>query len=174
VSRRVLGHSRPPVQWVPGVLCPGVKRGLGRDADHSPDLVRRSWRSRSYTSSPPCASIAMLWDCFTWRSATGDSHLQDRCEKYVCVVWVRMWLAFFSKLLLEVALQCLVTPASPRCYLLAYFPNMDVGLSYHQSVCVSPTNNFWAAWYIFMKFGTEVVPFKGTVNHLKIIEIKMC
>jgi hypothetical protein len=30
----------------------------GRDADHSPHLVPRSRMSRSYTSSPPSASIA--------------------------------------------------------------------------------------------------------------------
>jgi hypothetical protein len=31
---------------------------------------------------------------------------------------------------------------------LVYFPNMKVGLSNHQSVClsVSPTNNFGTAW----------------------------
>jgi hypothetical protein len=47
---------------------------------------------------------------------------------------------------------------------LAYFPKMKVGLSNHLSVCVSvsPTNNFWTAWYIFMTFGMEVMPFKGT------------
>jgi hypothetical protein len=33
VSRPALGLTQPPVQWVPGVLSPGVKRG---DADHSP------------------------------------------------------------------------------------------------------------------------------------------
>jgi hypothetical protein len=38
---------------------------------------------------------------------------------------------------------------------------MKVGISYHQSVCVSPTNNFWTARYIFMKFGMEVMPFEG-------------
>jgi hypothetical protein len=34
---------------------PGGKARLGRDADHSPPLVPRSWMSRSYTSSPPQA-----------------------------------------------------------------------------------------------------------------------
>jgi hypothetical protein len=29
-------HPAPPVQWVPGVLSPGVKARPGRDADHSP------------------------------------------------------------------------------------------------------------------------------------------
>jgi hypothetical protein len=45
---------------------------------------------------------------------------------------------------------------------LAYFAKMKVGLSNHQSVRVFPTNNFWTARYIFMKFGTEVMAFKGT------------
>jgi hypothetical protein len=36
VSRPALGPSQPPVQWVPGVLSPGVKARPGRDADHSP------------------------------------------------------------------------------------------------------------------------------------------
>jgi hypothetical protein len=30
------GPTQPPVQWVPGVLSPGVKARPGRDADHSP------------------------------------------------------------------------------------------------------------------------------------------
>jgi hypothetical protein len=30
------GPEVPPVQWVPGVLPPGVKARPGRDADYSP------------------------------------------------------------------------------------------------------------------------------------------
>jgi hypothetical protein len=44
VSRPALGSTQPPVQWIPRVLSPGVKRGRGV--------------SRSYTSSPPSAFVA--------------------------------------------------------------------------------------------------------------------
>jgi hypothetical protein len=47
-----LGPTQPPVQWVPGVLSPGVKRGRGVMLTTHPHLVSRSWMSRSYTSSP--------------------------------------------------------------------------------------------------------------------------
>jgi hypothetical protein len=42
ILRPALGPTQPPVQWVPGVLSPGVKARPGRDADHSPHLVPRS------------------------------------------------------------------------------------------------------------------------------------
>jgi hypothetical protein len=53
VSRPALGPTQPPVQWVPGVLSPGVKRGRGVTLSAHPHLVPRSWMSRSYISSPP-------------------------------------------------------------------------------------------------------------------------
>jgi hypothetical protein len=36
VFRPALGPTQPPIQWVSGVLSPGVKARPGRDADHSP------------------------------------------------------------------------------------------------------------------------------------------
>jgi hypothetical protein len=52
VSRQALGPTQPPVQWVPVVLSPGVKRGRGVTLTPQPNLVQRSWMSRSYTSLP--------------------------------------------------------------------------------------------------------------------------
>jgi hypothetical protein len=45
----------PPVQWVPGVLSLGVKRGRNVTLTTHPHLVPRlrMSMSRSYTSSPP-------------------------------------------------------------------------------------------------------------------------
>jgi hypothetical protein len=47
-----LGHTQPPIQWVPGALSMGVKRSEP-EADHSPPSsaeVKNAW---SYTSTPP-------------------------------------------------------------------------------------------------------------------------
>jgi hypothetical protein len=43
---------------------PGAKVWPGRDADHSPHPVPRSWMSMSYTSSPPWRFHGVLRDCF--------------------------------------------------------------------------------------------------------------
>jgi hypothetical protein len=53
VSRPALGPTQPLVQWVPGVLSQGVKRGQGVTLTTHPHLVPRSRMSRSYISSPP-------------------------------------------------------------------------------------------------------------------------
>jgi hypothetical protein len=55
VSRPALGPIQPPVQWVPGVLSPGVKRGRGVMLTTHTHLVPKSWMSRIFTSSPPQA-----------------------------------------------------------------------------------------------------------------------
>jgi hypothetical protein len=58
VSRPALGPTQPPVQLVPGVFSPGVKRGRGVTLTTHHHVVPRSWLSRSYTSFPPSASMA--------------------------------------------------------------------------------------------------------------------
>jgi hypothetical protein len=45
--------TQPPIQWVPGVLSPGVKSGRGMTLTTRPHLVPRLRMSRSYISSPP-------------------------------------------------------------------------------------------------------------------------
>jgi hypothetical protein len=60
VSRPALGSMQPPVQWLPGVLSPGLKRGQGVTLTTHFHLVPRSRMSRSYTSSLPSAFIACI------------------------------------------------------------------------------------------------------------------
>jgi hypothetical protein len=52
LSRPALGHTQPPVQFVPGVLPPGRKRGRGVMLTTHSYLVPRSRMSRSYIFSP--------------------------------------------------------------------------------------------------------------------------
>jgi hypothetical protein len=59
-------RTQPPVQWVPGALCPGVKRGRGVMLTTHPLLVPRLRKSRSCTS---CHTNAPLW------SVTGPLYL---------------------------------------------------------------------------------------------------
>jgi hypothetical protein len=74
VSRPALRPTQPPIQWVPGVLSPGVKRGRSLTLTANSHLVPRSVMSRSCTFSPPChlhggsgtafaleQSIVILW-----------------------------------------------------------------------------------------------------------------
>jgi hypothetical protein len=74
-SRPALGPTQPPVQWVPGALSPGVKRGRGLMLTTHPLPVPRLRKSRSYTS---CHQNAPLW------SVTGPLTLSEVNMMCVC------------------------------------------------------------------------------------------
>jgi len=57
-SRLVLGLTEPPVQWVPGVLSPGVK-WPGNEADHSLPSNAKVKNEWSYTSTLPYVIMAL-------------------------------------------------------------------------------------------------------------------
>jgi hypothetical protein len=63
-SRPALGPSQPPVQWVPGVLSPGVKRGRGVMLTTHPHLVprlgMRAIPPPPISSSMACSGTALL------------------------------------------------------------------------------------------------------------------
>jgi hypothetical protein len=65
-SRPALRPTQPPVQWVPGALSPGLKRGRGVMLTTHPLPVPWLRKSRSYTS---CHPNAPLW------SVTGPLYL---------------------------------------------------------------------------------------------------
>jgi len=58
-SRPNLGPTRPTIQWVPGVLFPGVKRP-GREADFSPQSSAEIKNAGSYTSTPQYVFMACV------------------------------------------------------------------------------------------------------------------
>jgi hypothetical protein len=71
-SRMALGHTQPPVQWVPGALCLGVK-WLACEADHSPPSsaeVKECVELYLYTPDTPswCGAQLKKWhsDNFTF------------------------------------------------------------------------------------------------------------
>jgi hypothetical protein len=53
VSTLALGPTQPPVQWVLGVLSPGLEHIQGVTLTIDLHLVPRSRVGRRYTSSPP-------------------------------------------------------------------------------------------------------------------------
>jgi hypothetical protein len=59
VFRAALRPTQPPVQWVPGVLSLGIKRGLGVTLTTHPHLVPRSRMSRSHNSFPLVICMAV-------------------------------------------------------------------------------------------------------------------
>jgi hypothetical protein len=51
-SRKALGPTQHPIQWVPGALSLGAKQP-GREADHSPPSSAEVNNAWNYTSTPP-------------------------------------------------------------------------------------------------------------------------
>jgi hypothetical protein len=58
-SRPGLASTEPPVQRVPGILSPGLKRA-GHEADHSPPASAKVKKMWIYTSTLPYAFMARL------------------------------------------------------------------------------------------------------------------
>jgi hypothetical protein len=81
VSRPALWPTLSPVQWVPGVLSPGLKRGWGVTLTIHPHLVPRSRMSRSYTSSPTSAFIACSGTVLEVKSTFEITGQYSPCEE---------------------------------------------------------------------------------------------
>jgi hypothetical protein len=62
VPRPALGPSQSPVQWIPGLVSPELKRCRCVNLTTHLHLVPRSWMSRRYTASPPKRLRDVLWN----------------------------------------------------------------------------------------------------------------
>jgi hypothetical protein len=114
MSRPALGPTQPPGQWVPVVLAEGKARRGVTLTTHS-HLVPRSRMSRSYTSSPPSASMASIGTDFCIRYSvqkwpnthpissgilsdiTREIRFSAKCKTYAIMnMAVRCWILKFQ------------------------------------------------------------------------------
>jgi len=66
VSRPVLVPTQPPVQWVPRLLSPGLKRGRDVTLTTHPSSDEVVNEYEICISSPPKRLHAVLWDRFNF------------------------------------------------------------------------------------------------------------
>jgi hypothetical protein len=109
VSWRALRPTQPPVRWVPGFFPRGKARQR-RDADHSPPSSAQARMSRSYTSSPPSATMACSWTALL-------------CFCFLCLCWTN-WIStsvlyvisniVFTCVGLHIVSRCLYCEGLPR------------------------------------------------------------
>jgi hypothetical protein len=77
-----LRPTQPPIQWVPGVLSPGAKRGQGVTLTTHLHLVLSSRMSRSYNPLLPVAYMAVAGQIFYFYFLFNDafSIIQTICH----------------------------------------------------------------------------------------------
>jgi hypothetical protein len=88
VSRPGLGFTLTLVQWVPGVLFPGVKRSMGVTLTSHPHLVPMSRMSRSYTSSSTLhlhRCVVECLCCFYFPSIVTQMRNNDKLRNHLSV-----------------------------------------------------------------------------------------
>jgi hypothetical protein len=64
--------TQPPIQWVPGVLFPWLKRGRGVTLTTHTHVVQRSRNSRSYIFSPLVAYMAVAGQLYFYTEPRFD------------------------------------------------------------------------------------------------------
>jgi hypothetical protein len=73
-------NTRPPNEWVPAFLPPGVNR-TGPEVDHLPLSISDVKNEWSYTSSPSCiASLCWQWPIYIAASARTSKKLTGWCD----------------------------------------------------------------------------------------------
>jgi hypothetical protein len=103
VSRTALWSTQPPVQWVPGVLSPGIKSGRDVTLITHPHLVPRLRVSRSQTSSPPSAFVACSGKALAFITYYDAPHCAvvcsspSRCPKLLLSIVVKLCEILFSR-----------------------------------------------------------------------------
>jgi hypothetical protein len=100
--RPALEPTQPPIQWVPGALCVGVKP-LGHEAEHPPPFSAEIKNAWSYSWTPPY--VFMAWylvkptDNFTFNTYDFTGEIMTKLPADWCRSSVRYWVRVSARLL---------------------------------------------------------------------------